>query len=285
MRRKTVLITGGNSFLSKEFQLFFSNNDKYQVYALDRKALNVEDERSIDSLFSSCKFDIVLHCAVSGGSRLTNDPPSVFLSNLTMFNNLIRNRDNFGIMINFGSGAEFDRSLSIDSCKEEDIFLRMPNDYYGCSKNLISRKIIEQNENVITLRLFGCFGFYENLTRFPSYCINRCLCNEDILVDGDREMDYFSSEDLFQLVLFFLNNPNCSLRDVNAVYAKKEKLSDIAAQIVRLTKSHSNVKISSTDNKIYSGSSEKISNLNLKFVGLEESMRKLINKRRISGRY
>ena len=44
----------------------------------------------------------------------------------------------FKLMINFGSGAEFERKRPIDKATEQTIFQRHPSDYYGLAKNLIN---------------------------------------------------------------------------------------------------------------------------------------------------
>jgi nucleoside-diphosphate-sugar epimerase len=63
------------------------------------------------------KIDIVIHTAVSGGSRTKEDDIYTLIDNLSMFNNLVENRNKFGSLIHFGSGAEFDRRTDIVSAK------------------------------------------------------------------------------------------------------------------------------------------------------------------------
>jgi nucleoside-diphosphate-sugar epimerase len=61
----------------------------------------------LNIIFQDKYFDLVIHTAVRGGSRLNPlDGPDVVLSNLLMYDNLMRCRDKFDRFIHFGSGAE-----------------------------------------------------------------------------------------------------------------------------------------------------------------------------------
>jgi hypothetical protein len=68
-------------------------------------------------------------------------------------------------------------------------------------------------------------------------------------------------------------------KDINAVYSNKVDLNYIAKYIKTLTNSNSKIIIES-NNKDYTGSSVKIDSLNLKFNGLENSIKDVINYER-----
>ena len=57
-----------------------------------------------------------------------------------MFGNLFRNKDKFKLMINFGSGAEFDRTIEISNACTDDLKDRTPQDFYGMSKKIITNE-------------------------------------------------------------------------------------------------------------------------------------------------
>lgn len=266
---KTILITGGNSFLAKEFIKLFTD---YNLIITDRNTLDITNKHQVDNFFINNKIDYVLHTAIKGGSRLKEDTFQDLIDNLNMYNNLSSNCDKFKLMINFASGAEFDRRRDIKEINEEEIFNSYPIDYYGHSKNLIAKEVLEQ-KNIINIRLFGCFGKHENDTRFIKSTINKCHNNEDIIID-DKKMDFISTKDLFILIENFLQN-NIKYKDINAVYNKKVDLLYIAEYIKELINSKSSI-ILKEKSKSYSGSSTKIDTLNLNFVGLEESIREMI---------
>jgi len=266
---KTILITGGKSFLAREFVNYFKN---YQLIITDKNNLDVTNKKTVDDFFNNNQIDFVLHTAIKGGSRLKEDTFQDLIDNLNMYNNLSNNYDKFKLMINFASGAEFDRRRDIKEINEEEIFNSYPIDYYGHSKNLIAKEVLEQ-KNIINIRLFGCFGKYENDTRFIKSTINKCHNNEDIIID-DKQMDFISTKDLFILIENFLKN-DIKYKDINAVYNKKVDLLYIAEYIKKLTNSKSSI-ILKEKSRSYSGSSTKIDTLNLNFAGLEESIREMI---------
>lgn len=267
---KNILITGGNSFLAKEFIEYFHN--KYNLIITDRKTLDVTNKDNVNSFFKKNKVDYILHTAIKGGNRLRKDTFEDFVDNINMYHNLRDNSDKFKLMFNFASGAEFNRTQSIDNCVEEEIFASIPEDFYGCSKNLISRDITTR-ENIINIRLFGCFGKHENDTRFIKNAINKCKNNEDIIIDN-KIMDFISAKDLCIIIEYFLNN-KFIYKDINAVYNEKINLINITKMIKSLTNSKSSIIIAQAD-KNYFGSSIKLDSLNLKLDGLEKSIKNMV---------
>jgi UDP-glucose 4-epimerase len=270
---KTILITGGNSFLAKEFVSLFP---EYNLIVTDRKTLDVTNKEQVDIFLKNNNIDYILHTAIKGGSRFKQDFFQDMLDNLNMYYNLSSNSDKYKIMFNFASGAEFDREQDIKSFKEEKIFDSIPKDFYGCSKNLISRDLLQKN-NIINIRLFGCFGKLENDSRFIKNTIKKCLNHQEIIIQN-KEMDFFYVEDLVLLIKEIILN-GTKHKDINAVYSNKVDLNYIAKYIKTLTNSNSKIIIES-NNKDYTGSSVKIDSLNLKFNGLENSIKDVINYER-----
>jgi hypothetical protein len=83
----------------------------------------------------------------------------------------MNNKNRFGKLINFASGAEFDRMSAINS-NTNDLNNSYPTDYYGMSKNIISR-IIQDCLNCYNFRVYGVFGEDEDDTRFIKSNIKR----------------------------------------------------------------------------------------------------------------
>jgi len=271
---KTILITGGNSFLSKEFKQYFGKS--YNLIITDRNTLDVANKNDVNNFFINNKINYVFHTAITGGKRLKEDTFSNFIDNLNMYYNLSINSNKFDLMFNFASGAEFDRDDHITSCKEEEIFTKIPKDFYGYSKNIISRDIATKN-NIVNIRLFGCFGANENESRFIKTCIKKSLKNEEIIVQN-KKMDFFSSMDLCILIEDFIKN-GIKYRDMNAVYNNKTSLYNIAYFIKKEMRSESSIAIIG-DAKEYTGCSEKLDSLNLNLTGLENSIKDMIGKMR-----
>ena len=152
-----VLITGSNGYIGKS--IFNSKIENIKFFHGNRQTINLFDKESIKSFIKENKIDSIIHCAIEGGSRLKKDDINTFYKNILIFENLYYCKNSLHKVINFASGAEFDRETDINLVNEEDIFDRIPKDYYGLSKNIIAKKALTTN-NFYNLRIFGCF--YEN---------------------------------------------------------------------------------------------------------------------------
>jgi len=78
-----------------------------------------------------------------------------------MFENLIYFKDYYNSFINLSSGAEFDRTNDIKDYSELELYNNIPKDYYGFSKNIISKLVLNFDRGT-NLRIFGCFGHDES---------------------------------------------------------------------------------------------------------------------------
>jgi GDP-L-fucose synthase len=123
-----------------------------------------------------------------------------------MFFNLMRNDGLFGKMIQFGSGAEYDRAGLPARVREDYFDTRVPNDPYGFSK-YICAKYIERAEGIVNLRLFGVFGKYEDYTvRFISNACCRVLKGLPIVIRQDVVFDYLYVDDLAKITAWFIEH-------------------------------------------------------------------------------
>jgi GDP-L-fucose synthase len=158
----------------------------------------------------------VIHAAIMGGSRLQVDDSSIAEMNLRMHYNLLANRNKFGKLISFGSGAE--------------IF--SPDTPYGLSKRVIANSI-QKTPDCHNIRIFGVFDENELSTRFIRSNIHRYLKNEPMQVHSDKIMDFFYMKDLVSVVDGHLNEKHAP-KEVNCSYKEKHSLVEIASQINEL---------------------------------------------------
>ena len=277
-----ILITGAKGFLGKEITEYFAHSD-HKIFATNRQSLNVLDGTRLSNYIQDNKIEAVIHTAVSGCGRST-DTYEDFCNNILMFQNLLSQRTKFKIMINFGSGAEFDRRSSISNRREEEILASCPVDYYGLAKSMITKEILKVNDNIYNFRIFGCFGKYENETRFISKSINRSLIGSPISITQNRLMDFIYVEDLCKLIEHYLNNfiDKDLYRDVNVCYNKKYDLKGISKKIL------SSMELPIDNNiqyekkgffRAYTGDGKRFDSFNLDLVGLDNGIKKVINER------
>ena len=279
-----ILITGCNGFLGKEFSEYFAGHD---LILANRQNLDLNSSDAVDDFFENNKVDIILHTAIEGGRRNQTDTFNTMCKNLTMFSNLAKHRDKYDLMINFGSGAEFDRRRDIAKASEMELTFRWPADYYGLSKRIITEEIYKSN-NIFNLRLFGCFGFHEASSRFIKASIDRLRQGDKILIHENKFMDFFFVEDLCRVVEYYIDTEHSKLhRDVNMCYQEKISLYELAEIVCSITGRDplNNIKIQTLDNhkiKSYTGSSLRLRSLDIGFIGLEEGIRRVYERIRQS---
>ena len=183
-----ILITGGNGYIANALygmDIAFEDH----IHKITRKDFDLTDRHATDRWFDGKYFDVVIHAAVKGGSRLKKDEGDICYQNLQMFYNLLNNKHCFGKLINFGSGAE----------------LGMPADPYGLSKNIIS-KIIDGEPHFYNIRIYGVFDENELDTRFIKSNIKRYINKQPLQVHHNLLMDFFYMGDLIGLVEHYIRN-------------------------------------------------------------------------------
>ena len=268
-----ILVTGANgylgSFLSKRLEDF-----GYDVIRGSREILNVLDRKACKRMFEENDIEYVIHTAVCGGRRTRADAGIDLYQNVVMFENLAGHRDKFKMMINFGSGAAFDRSKEIDVAKEEDVLSECPRDYYGLSKNLIAKRIHGINDNIVNLRIFNCFGESELSDRMIKANCLRHLHNEEMVVHSNKKMDFFYIEDLYKVVILYLTHFEKNLpTDLNLCYEQKFDLFGITDIIKSLTGRANDVRlIDENYSRSYTGSSARLMSLGIDLCGIESGI-------------
>lgn len=267
-----ILITGSEGYLGRNISLELKK--KHTIYEPKRAQLDFTDSKKVENYFKDNFFDWVIHCAIIGGRRLDKDDPNTTYNNLKMFFNIMRNKKNFSNLINFSSGAEFDRLSSVDH-KSNNLDDSFPLDYYGMSKNIISRII--KGHPYTNLRLYGLFGPDEDDDRFIKMCINRSKSAQKLVINNDKFFDFFYVKDLIEILKqiisgkFKLNN-----HDLDLVYNDKFKLSQIASFINELSGNKSEILIQDYSSKSYTGTyNRSLESINL--IGLKGGIKEVLS--------
>ena len=251
-----ILITGGKGYIAKSI-----NNslwEKYHIIAPGREELDLLDSKSVDTFFEGKYFDVVIHTATVGGSRLKEEDETVSFYNLIMFYNLIRKKEQFNKLISFGSGAEY----------------RVEYTPYGFSKKIIN-KLIHKYNNFYNLRIYAVFDDKEKDTRFIKSNIQRYLNNEPIVIHQDKLMDFIYMPDLISIVEHYVVGKDL-LKEVDCIYDDTVSLSNIAKQINNLSIGKAPINIEDPlPGQNYIGT---YSELPIAFIGLEQGIKNVYNK-------
>ena len=218
---KKVLLTGGTGFIGRNILPVL--REKYDVFAPIRAELNINDQKSVDAWMNENKPDILVHCAIVNPAKAVDADRSVLADTLRAF--LCLTRHSFEKIVYIGSGAEYDKSRDIVNVSEEDIGKNIPADEYGLAKYALN-EIARSSENIINMRIFGCYGPMEPERRFIRHAIDCCLKNEPVTIRQDCRFSYVFVKDLARAVLRALDNET-KHRDYN-ICSGTYKLSELA---------------------------------------------------------
>lgn len=256
MDKLKILITGGNGYIAKS--LYDNLKDVYNITKITRQNFDLTDYHQTCEWFHEREYDVVIHTAITGGSRLVSETPKIVQDNLAMYNNLYVNRHQFKKLLSFGSGAEIFAS----------------NSYYGTSKKTIAESI-SKTTGFYNLRIFATFDHNELSTRFIKANILRYIKKEPIIIHTDKIMDFFYMKDLIRLVNHYITEDTLP-QTINCCYSQKYTLSNIAEIINSLDK-HKVPIVIENKNKLefYCGESH---NMPIKTIGLETGIYNTYNK-------
>jgi dTDP-4-dehydrorhamnose reductase len=199
-----VCVLGSNGFIGSNLLHSYP-----EWTGVTRKHLDLTVQKDVDNFFEKNMFDVVVHCAVTGGSRLEEDTGEVCHKNLLMFENVARHVDKFDKLVYFSSGASKRGNP--------------PTDPYGLSKWLIDKRI-EGIPNAYSLCIWGCYGFGELPTRFSAVCKTR----GHVVIPQDKYFDFISVEEVARVVHKYCTQ-DCE-KFYNLAPAEKLKLSEWATK-------------------------------------------------------
>ena len=260
-----IAVLGARGFVGSNIANHLLTNNT--VTLVTRDTLDMLDPIAVKDFLQTNYFDVIVNCA----STMTDDLSiNDARNNLGMFMNFYNNANYFGKFINTGSGAEFDRSMNINTALESTLFSRMPKDSYGWGQNIKSR-LCHDKKDFYTIRIFNCFGTGEIPTRiFP-----RFLANKSMEITNDRYFDYFSIQDLCKVVDHCIKYTWLH-KDVNAVYEQKYKISEVLDKFCKVNQIEPNFKVISTSNNNYTGSGHRLSTMSVKLDGLENGLKEYV---------
>jgi GDP-L-fucose synthase len=251
-----ILITGGNGYVAKSLHNAFK--DQHNVTSVTRQDFDLTDSKATNSWFENKHFDVILHTAVVGGSRLKPEDASIMDQNLQMYYNLLSCKSKYDKFIQFGSGAE----------------LLQRDTPYGLSKHIIHQSILEKN-GFYNIRIYGVFDENEWETRFIKTCIKKYINNEPMEVHQNKYMDFFYMEDLVSLVKLYILNDNLP-KEIDCTYRESKTLYHITDIINHLNGHQVEIKLNNSGvGTEYIG---KFTDLGINYMGLEKGIIETYNK-------
>jgi len=198
---KRVCVLGAGGFVGKNLIHGMDN-----WIGVTHQDLDLVDQQAVEEYFKTHTYDVVIHCAVVGGSRLKTDDDWVTHKNILMFENVVRVFK--GKLLYFSSGAALRGTP--------------PTDPYGLSKWVIDRRI-ETIPNAYSLRIWGCYGPGELSTRFSAVCKRE----GHVVIERDRYFDFVDIEYVKSIVFDYVHG-YLNDKEYNLVYPEKLLLSQWA---------------------------------------------------------
>lgn len=246
-----ILLTGSQGYIGSGIIRYLDN--RYNISKINRRVFDLRDTQATDQWFNQLDhntfFDVVIHTAIVGGNRLSNDDSSVLDNNIKMYSNLLNHRDKYRKFINIGSGAE--------KCS--------PDTFYGLSKKTIACSLSDK-KHCYNLRIYGIFDEYEIDRRFIKSSLSRYLNQQNIVIHNDRYMDFIYFLDFISILRKYIENDDMP-KTLDCVYRNKYMLTDIAAIINQLD--YYTVKVEINDKKDTTDYIGECSNLQIDHHGLE----------------
>lgn len=231
-----ILVTGASAFIGSSLNELLA--DKFEIHAPPSSELNLLNSEDVRNYLKKNSFDFIIHSAnhlVHPLLKESKNPDIQLTNNLKMFFNIAENKDYFGKMIYFGSGAEFGRENWKSKMKEDFFGNSFPNDQYGLSKYFMNIHC-RLSSNIFNLRLFGMFGIKDDwrFRLIPNLCA-QALTSKEIIVNQNAVFSFLYIEDLAGIVEnFILNTPLSG--DYNICPDNEYELIDIAKIINSLDK-------------------------------------------------
>lgn len=227
-----ILITGGHGFIGKN--LTAALQSRFMVFAPTHQELDLLDEDRVKRFFLENKIDVVVHCAVVGSTKKTDNLPHIVGYNLRMFLNLVKRSEYFKKIIILGSGAEFNKAQSLHKVTENFVSPVHPVSDYGFSKYLIS-DFAKRIDKSITLRIFGIYGPHDDyVNRFVSNAICRSVLGMPIIIYQDQVMDFIFLPDLLKIIEYFITHDsehrfyNIGCGEARSLISIAEKIQQVA---------------------------------------------------------
>lgn len=274
---KKIFITGGAGFIGRNLseQLRYD----YKIYAPSHVELDLLDGETIIRYLMKHQFDVVIHAATHDASRNSSkDPKLILRNNLQMFFHLTKHPDLFGKLLYFGSGAEYDLRYLKPNIPEEYFGTHIPVDDYGFSKFIIAKNM-ENLSNVYNLRIFGCFGKYEDWEiRFISNVICKSIFGLPISLKQNVIFSYLYINDLGQIIQNFIQTHDLKHQDYNCTPGTAIDILSLAKMVLKISGRDLPILVSKEGFKPeYSGANSRLLSefAGLKFTPMEQAVSEL----------
>lgn len=194
-----ILLTGGEGFVGRNLRETLARRDDFELYSPGQFDLDLTNSDQVTACIDTCCPNLIIHSATSNTQGKDYDA-DVCEQNLRMFFNLLRYRPPGCVIYTLCSGSSYNREDWVENMTEDYLGKHIPIDSQGFSKYVIASHA-RLLEDVVTLRLFGIFGKYEDYRyKFISNTIAKRLSGIDVTLVRDAVYDYLDVSDFCAII-------------------------------------------------------------------------------------
>jgi nucleoside-diphosphate-sugar epimerase len=253
-RNRRILLTGATGFIGSNLARRLIK-DGYEVSIITRKSSNLwriedikdrlrifnaslENFEELDRAVSEIKPEIIFHLATYGGFSAQREADKIIDTDVIGTMNLFKacSKVGFSLFVNTGSSSEY--GLKEHPMTEQDELT--PITYYGASKAAMSlffgRIAKSQNLNIVTLRPFAVYGYYEEKERLVPHIILSCLKNwEPRLSTPNSVRDFIFVEDVVDAYMATIEKKDLAGECFNIGSGQQHSIGELARLAIELS--------------------------------------------------
>ena len=226
VKNQNILITGGAGFVGANFVYKFlelgykisiiegRKTSLWRLKGIKNKIninyIDLKNYLDVEKFITKLNPQIILHFAAYGTyPRKQKDIRKIIDTNLLGTMNLVNacSKTKFKCFINTGSSSEY--GIKEKPMKETDLL--EPDNLYGITKaaatNYCQFTANRLNLPIITMRLFGVYGYFEEKERLIPTVIKSFLTNTELKLSSPKSVrDYIFIEDIVEAYLKAIKN-------------------------------------------------------------------------------
>lgn len=253
-QKKRVLVTGATGFIGANLVRRLIKEGQ-EVFVLIRKGSNLwrieeikselkmfeaplEDSERLAQVIEDIKPQVIFHLATYGGFSNQGEPDKIIGTNVAGTANLLAAciKTGFELFVNTGSSSEY--GIKEHPMSENDA--TAPISEYGATKEAISlllqRIAKSKNLNIVTMRPFAVYGYFEEGERLIPHIILSCLTNHDPRLSTPRSVrDFIFIEDLVDGYMATMEKKDIAGEIFNLGSGVQYSIGDIARFAIELS--------------------------------------------------
>jgi GDP-L-fucose synthase len=254
MAKQKILILGKRGLVGSNATNYFSRSSQYEVTALERKDLDLRNQKLVTEYFSLSRPQIVLLTAANvGGIKYNIENPSTqLIDNLQISTNVIQASLDYGVekLINFGSNCMYPSGINYPM--DENLLQTGPtestNRSYSAYKlatwEMVNAVNIQFKKNWLTVIPATIYGPHDNFSLSKGHVIPSLMrkfhdaklnSNNSISLwgDGSPKREFLFIDDLLNALSLILHK-NLISHTLNIGSGYETSIKDLALEISEL---------------------------------------------------